>query len=204
MFLAIGKEFRGVLLPKMFAAGGLGKGQGVVCILGEHLQQRFTDLAAGSGSAVPVKALGPVGGGGNHSVNHHVAWAGIKGIDRFRRCTGGQNGHVADAADVLKEDGFMVAAVEQVFCKRHKGRTLAAGGHIGHTEIGDGGYTGALCDDGAFTNLHGTPYGIAVGCVCHRGMPDGLTVGRDKIHIVPTEPRFLNHSQGGGGKVFAQ
>lgn len=110
MFPAISEDARRVLLAEVLPAGALGQGEGVVFVPGRLLQQRGADLAPGGSGPIPVEPLGPAGGGGDHSVDDHVARPGVEGVDGLRPRAGGEDGHAADAADVLEQDRLASAA----------------------------------------------------------------------------------------------
>ena len=136
---AVGEDARRVLLAEVLPAGALGQGEGVVLVPGQLLQQGLAHPAPGGGGPVLVEPPGPVGGGGDDGVDDHVARPGVEGVDGLRPAAGGEDGHVADAADVLEQDGLAGAAVEQVLGEGHQGGPLPARRHVGHPEVGDGG-----------------------------------------------------------------
>ena len=202
--MSIGNELRGVLCAEALAARRLGQRGGVVSVLRQLAEQFETDPAARGHRAAAVKALLTVGGSGDDGVDYHVARAGVKGVDRLRRRAGGEDGHVADAADVLQQHRLTLAAVEEVFRKRHERRALSAGGHVRHAEVRYGGDARALGDDRAFAYLHRAADVVAVLALELRRVPDGLAVGGDEVHVAHLQPGGRNDAVRRAGEELAE
>ena len=70
-------------------------------------------------------------------IYHHVSRACVE-CDHLIGCGACGNGsEVADAPDILQDASAAAVAKQSVIKERNQRRTLAAGGHIGGTEIGN-------------------------------------------------------------------
>ncbi|MNC35116.1 hypothetical protein D3C75_835880 [compost metagenome] len=124
----------------------------------------------------------------HHAVDEHIAGTGVEGKDLAAIRSRGNNGNVADTPDILQQEGFCGAAVQQVLCVGHQRCALTSGSQIRRAEIGDAGDAGQLGDDGALSDLDGV--------TLLRRMPDGLPVGADHTDRFRGNPRFRRHGQG--------
>ena len=93
---------------------------------------------------------------------------------------GGDDGEIADAADVLKNAGADGVGEEDVIEQGDEGRALAAGGDVSRAEVGDDGDAGGGGEEGGFAELPGA--GEAAACVeCgHALVVEGLAVAADE------------------------
>ena len=88
-------------------------------------------------------------------IYHHVARAGVE-CDHLIWCGACGNGsEVADAPDILQDAPAAAVAKQSVIKERNQRRALAAGRHIGGTEIGNHRNAQSRCDDGSFASLPG-------------------------------------------------
>ena len=178
MFAAGGEEFLGVGGAELFAAGGFGRGLAEELFFEDGAEDGLEDFAAGGDAAVAVVGLGEELV--HEGVDDHVAGAGVEGDDFFLARGGGDDGEVADAADVLEDARAGGVGEEDVVEEGDEGRALTSGGHVGGAEIGDDGDAGGGGDEGGFAELPGA--GEAAACVGggHALVVDGLAVAADE------------------------
>jgi hypothetical protein len=95
-------------------------------------------------------------------------------------------------------------AVEKVIGEGDKGGALAAGGHVGGTEIADGGDAGAGGDDRGLADLHSGRSGCAEERDGFALMEDGLAVGGDQVEGFQRNTEFFAGGDGSFGEEFAE
>src|ERR1019366_8311246 len=91
-----------------------------------------------------------------NGVDHHIAGTGVEGNHILGKRARWNRSEISDAAEILHDAPVTAMAVEHVIEKRHKRCALAAGSHVGGTEIGNHRHSDLRRDNGRFAGLPGT------------------------------------------------
>ena len=139
---AFGEDSVDVGVTEVFAAGRFGRLLAEIGIA-EKLFEEWSDAASALGDAsVFVVTLAVVGEVLDEGVDEDVGGASVEGEDVFGLGCGGNDGDVGDAAEVEGNAAEFGVAVEEVIGEGDEWGALAADGHVGGAEVGDGGDAG--------------------------------------------------------------
>ena len=201
---AVGQNFCDEGAAKIFAAGRFWRLKFKVRIAKKLFKKRNDALAAKGEPRAGVEALAALREVRDESVNEHVGGTSVEGEDILRASAGGDDGDVGDAAEIQRDTGEFLIAVEEIVGEGNERRALAAGGHVGWTEVGDGGDASEVRNDRTFTDLEGGRCGLAKEGDGRALMEDRLAVAADEVNLPWRDVKFLAGGEGGFGEELAE
>jgi len=203
-FAAFGENFCDEGAAEVFAAGRFRGLLLEIRVAKKLFEERNEALAAESEASAGVEALTTVGEVGGEGVNEHVGWASVEGEDVVRFGAGRDDGDVSDAAEIQGDAAEFFVTVEEIVGEGDERRALAAHGHVGWTEVGDGDDAREVGNDRTVTDLEGGRCGLAKERDRSALMKDRLAVAADEVNFVGGDTEFFASGEGGFSEELAK
>ena len=109
----------------------------IVFILKEFGEQASVHFALDRHGAAGVAAELSAGEARGQLIHHHVARTGVESDYAICRTSGGQDGHIGDAADVQGHSAHLFRSEQKIVNEGDQRRALAPGGHVAWPEVVD-------------------------------------------------------------------